>query len=321
MKAIVCELCGSNDIIKQDGLFVCQHCGTKYTTEEAKKLLGVVKIDKTETVNNLLVLSRRAIDDKDFSSALKYYEEILKEQPENFEALMFRYYCKALETKGEKFTNNLWALKNFVDGELCNYLLDIPIDDDGISMAERIILCSASLYIHALDIKDNSAELWPIDELLGVKLSLLTGMDACQCVVVKYNECEKITTDGLYLLKKFVEKYLELCDSSDMFWDRVKSVSAFIKETDPTYIIPEVFTEIQQTDEKQPADQKKQGVETSEKKQKIEQTRKEGKKSISTLTSIKWGLILGMLISFPTVVGSLLVLYFVFKLLNSNGKK
>ncbi|WP_405381537.1 TFIIB-type zinc finger domain-containing protein [Phascolarctobacterium sp.] len=51
MKAIVCELCGSNDIIKQDGLFVCQHCGTKYTTEEAKKLLGVVKIDKTEEIN------------------------------------------------------------------------------------------------------------------------------------------------------------------------------------------------------------------------------------------------------------------------------
>ena len=37
MKALVCELCGGNDIIKQDGYFVCQNCGTKYSPEEAKK--------------------------------------------------------------------------------------------------------------------------------------------------------------------------------------------------------------------------------------------------------------------------------------------
>ena len=30
MKALVCEMCGSNDIVKKDGLFVCQFCGVKY---------------------------------------------------------------------------------------------------------------------------------------------------------------------------------------------------------------------------------------------------------------------------------------------------
>ncbi len=34
----VCELCGSNDFVKTDGMFVCQGCQTKYTLEEAKKL-------------------------------------------------------------------------------------------------------------------------------------------------------------------------------------------------------------------------------------------------------------------------------------------
>lgn len=56
MKAIVCELCGGNELIKQDGFYVCQHCRTKYTIEEAKKLFveidgpvevkGTVKIEK-----------------------------------------------------------------------------------------------------------------------------------------------------------------------------------------------------------------------------------------------------------------------------------
>ena len=53
MKELVCEMCGSNDIVKQDGLFVCQTCNTKYSVEEARKMMfgetveveGTVKID------------------------------------------------------------------------------------------------------------------------------------------------------------------------------------------------------------------------------------------------------------------------------------
>ena len=39
MKQIKCEMCGSNDIIKQDGVYVCQYCGAKYSVDEAKKLM------------------------------------------------------------------------------------------------------------------------------------------------------------------------------------------------------------------------------------------------------------------------------------------
>ena len=38
MKALICELCDGNEFVKQDGFFVCQFCGTKYTLEEAKIL-------------------------------------------------------------------------------------------------------------------------------------------------------------------------------------------------------------------------------------------------------------------------------------------
>ena len=55
MKAMVCEMCSSNDLVKQDGMFVCQHCGTQYSVEEAKKLMveGVVKIDTSDELKNL----------------------------------------------------------------------------------------------------------------------------------------------------------------------------------------------------------------------------------------------------------------------------
>ncbi len=47
MKAIQCELCGNNQLIKKDGYFQCEYCGTKYTLEEAKKLIvsGAVQIE------------------------------------------------------------------------------------------------------------------------------------------------------------------------------------------------------------------------------------------------------------------------------------
>lgn len=60
MQAMKCELRNSYDTIKQYGVYVCQNCETKYSLEEAKKLIGVVKIDKTE---KMLVLARRARDE------------------------------------------------------------------------------------------------------------------------------------------------------------------------------------------------------------------------------------------------------------------
>ncbi|MDO5295226.1 MAG: hypothetical protein Q4F00_01085 [bacterium] len=46
MKKIVCEICGSSNIVKKDGVFICQDCGLKYTADEAKKLL--VEVGETK---------------------------------------------------------------------------------------------------------------------------------------------------------------------------------------------------------------------------------------------------------------------------------
>lgn len=62
MKKMTCEMCGSTDLIKQDGVFVCQVCGCKYSTEEARKMMiegvvevtGTVKVDNSAAINNYL---------------------------------------------------------------------------------------------------------------------------------------------------------------------------------------------------------------------------------------------------------------------------
>ena len=40
MKKLTCEMCGSTDLLKSDGVFVCQSCGTKYSVEESKAIVN-----------------------------------------------------------------------------------------------------------------------------------------------------------------------------------------------------------------------------------------------------------------------------------------
>lgn len=81
MKKLVCELCGSNDFTKDnEGLFVCDFCRTKYTPEQAQKLMveGVVQIDRSGEVNNLTVLASTALEHGNIPEAEKYALSILE---------------------------------------------------------------------------------------------------------------------------------------------------------------------------------------------------------------------------------------------------
>ena len=70
MKALQCEMCGSQDLVKDGGVFVCQSCGTRYSVEEAKKMMiegtvdvkGTVKVDKSQDAKNLVQLAKDAIE-------------------------------------------------------------------------------------------------------------------------------------------------------------------------------------------------------------------------------------------------------------------
>ena len=103
MKALKCEMCGQTDLVKQDGFFVCQFCGTKYTVEEAKKMMiegtvdvqGTVKIDNTSFVEKYLANARRARQKEDWEETEKYYNLVEQNDPTNIEAIFYSSYGKA----------------------------------------------------------------------------------------------------------------------------------------------------------------------------------------------------------------------------------
>ncbi len=103
MKQLTCEMCGSNDLIKQNGVFVCQTCGCKYSVEEAKKMMiegtvdvrGTVQIDNTAFVEKYLANARRAKEKEDWEETEKYYNLVEQNDPNNIEAIFYSAYGKA----------------------------------------------------------------------------------------------------------------------------------------------------------------------------------------------------------------------------------
>lgn len=105
MKQLICEMCGSTDLTKQDGVFVCQTCGCKYSVEEAKKMMvegtvdvtgSTVKVDNSQELDNLYLLARRAKADYNAENALKYYTMILVKDPNNWEPIFYQALFSAV---------------------------------------------------------------------------------------------------------------------------------------------------------------------------------------------------------------------------------
>ena len=114
MKAIKCEMCGSGEIVKTDGYFVCQNCGTKYTVEEAKKMMieGTVKIDHSDEMANYYILARRARKENNYERAVKYYNLVLENDPSQWEASFYSVYFKHLDCGINDIFNSATALNN-----------------------------------------------------------------------------------------------------------------------------------------------------------------------------------------------------------------
>ena len=94
MKQLTCEMCGSTDLMKQDGVFVCQTCGCQYSVEEAKKMMvegtvevaGTVKVDDSAKIDNFLILAESAYESRNNEEAENYCNKIIEIDPANYKA-------------------------------------------------------------------------------------------------------------------------------------------------------------------------------------------------------------------------------------------
>lgn len=98
MKQLTCEMCGGTDLIKQDGVFVCQNCGMKYSVEEAKKMMiegtvevqGTVKVDDSSKIENYYTMAKNAYDAGNQKEAESYCNKIIEISPTNYKAWLLK---------------------------------------------------------------------------------------------------------------------------------------------------------------------------------------------------------------------------------------
>jgi len=165
MKQLTCEMCGSTDIVKQEGLFVCQTCGVKYTIDEAKKLFegtvdirGAVKIDHSDDLKKLYEAARLAKQTNNSIQGYKYYDEILKKEPLSWEANFYTAYYGILNSRLIDFDSNMLSLTNVVQNSLQLIKENLPAGrerSEAIKEVSRRICQAAPIFFEAIKTKYN----------------------------------------------------------------------------------------------------------------------------------------------------------------------
>lgn len=98
MDKLQCELCNGTEFTKTDEYFVCDFCRTKYSTEQAKKMMiegtvevaGTVQVDRGNETANLMALAKSALAGGNSSDALGYANRALEIDVDNSQAWAYK---------------------------------------------------------------------------------------------------------------------------------------------------------------------------------------------------------------------------------------
>ena len=244
MQAMICELCNSNDIVKQDGVYVCQHCGTKYSVEDARKLIGVVKIDKTEETEKLLILARRARDEDNSENAAKYYGEVLLHDPTNWEASFYQVYFQAMGCRIIDISNAASSIANNIIGTM-KLIHDHVAEEDQDKAILEVHLRSTVIGEQFAEVAKNhynqfsSADHARYEYTLRVIAAGNISAALIASILAEFPDKIDILTLARKSRLSFLSKYagvygLKACE------DEIKSLTDEIREQDSSYTSPEV---------------------------------------------------------------------------------
>lgn len=103
MKQLTCEVCGGNDLLKQDGVFVCQSCGCKYSVDEVKKLMvqisEPVKVEGIYSLEDELKSAKTLMNLHQYERAKEKYHSLCDKNPNNWECWWGLYNSSKISEK------------------------------------------------------------------------------------------------------------------------------------------------------------------------------------------------------------------------------
>lgn len=257
MKQLTCEMCGGTDLIKQDGVFVCQNCGMKYSVEEAKKMMiegtvdvqGTVKVDNSAFVERYLQNARRAKQKEDWEETEKYYNMVEQNDPANIEAIFYSSYGKAKRSlvKSDLYERQaaFKVLQNCVSIIDDNYDIAKEAEQKEIvqQISTDILGMACSDYVYNVK-KDGYGTVTWDDKLETVTLFNGLGLEFCSSlenIAKYYPDSQKENRIFFYKLAlKHAEFMLQngsLANPENMR-NIIMSYHRFINNIDPSHQIP-----------------------------------------------------------------------------------
>lgn len=128
-----CKSCGGN-VTKDGSVYICSQCGEVFKDENAvergnvtintkiKNTINARSSEMTERLNNLYSVARRAKEDHNDEQAEKYYDMILFDDPNSWEAVYYTTYFNVIQSKigqishaADKLGNCLNSVFNLID--------------------------------------------------------------------------------------------------------------------------------------------------------------------------------------------------------------
>ena len=118
MGKLKCEMCNSNDFVKENGFFVCQSCGCKYSLEEARKLMNesvstpntnknTSTVNQEESLEKLHTLATKALLNLDTERVKNYCYKAEEIEPENPKTRIIEFLVQVYETEYESQDSTL----------------------------------------------------------------------------------------------------------------------------------------------------------------------------------------------------------------------
>jgi predicted nucleic acid-binding Zn-ribbon protein len=249
MKKLVCEMCGGADLVKQDGVFVCQNCGTKYSVEEAKKMMmggtvsiegtvsvdGVVKVDASDDLKNLYILARRAKESDNSENACKYYNEIILKDPNSWEANFYLIYYHACNCKKGQIANEAIDVTNCIESTIKLLIEAVGVNDESEAIIRDMIKDLESLSDMMISCAFDISKL----EYVGIFIRMQEMLGNC---IYQHKGFEKLaieawkTAFNTFLVGTYSKN--KPCEHLDIFNYNPEKTVKLIYELDPTYEDP-----------------------------------------------------------------------------------
>lgn len=187
MKQMTCEMCGGTDLIKQDSVFVCQTCGTKYSVEEAKKMMiegkvdvsgSTVQVDSSGLIENYYKMAENAYASNNYVETENYCNRIIEIDSSYYKAWILKGYAAGWQTtvsnlRFEEAINCFSNAINYAPDEEKDAIKNIAADAlDNLSLALMDLVCNNFIRYPS---ETNQENIYRVLNLIkNVALSLMT---------------------------------------------------------------------------------------------------------------------------------------------------